>query len=313
MRNSGRPSHCGTCRRRTPRSPCPAPAPLPVITKTSRAPRELAARRNRNKAAWASLCVRPCRSRRPSIASLPRTTRCFMRRPSGASGKGALSANESGTGAGFATRGLGRAELLVASSESSVLSDSLSGATDLVTAVHSTRSSFERTRRPLPSPEPMTSGTWLGQRGRYACRCFGGGPSGCSHSHCRSGFWKRDSRGGRNRRSLDGHASRGKHHELSVLLDAAGNMADLFAMTEIDVGARWPDDRRAGVLGKQQMAEFGRRFFTFDRQLGVDPNWRAIDVDALVHRQRAPGCELHALRANAFIMRVQGRLLEEDK
>jgi hypothetical protein len=90
-----------------------ARAPLPVMTRANRTPSSCALRRKRSSMACASSCVRPWRSMRASIGSLPRASRCLSRRSSGSSrgagfGGGALTRDGGfgwSEGAGFVLPG----------------------------------------------------------------------------------------------------------------------------------------------------------------------------------------------------------------
>src|SRR4029078_3484317 len=61
------------------------------------------------------------------------------------------------------------------------------------------------------------------------------------------------------------------------------------------------------------MTEFGFRFFALDRKLGIDPEWRSINMDFLVDRQRAARRKWNALRADALIVCTQWRFSKEDE
>ena len=84
----GRPSHCGTWRRSTPRSDSAPILPLPVMTSTKVRPSLWARCRKPDSARWARVCVMPWRSSRASISFRPRDNCERSRRPIGASGGG---------------------------------------------------------------------------------------------------------------------------------------------------------------------------------------------------------------------------------
>src|SRR6185437_9465374 len=90
-------------------------------------------------------------------------------------------------------------------------------------------------------------------------------------------------------------------------------MADFLAVTEINVGARRSNNCRPRILREEKMTEFRFRVFTLDWKLGIDPNRRAVGVHVLVDRKRAPRRERHALRAYAFVLRIQRRFLKEHE
>src|SRR5262245_39834663 len=308
-RNSARPSHCGTVRLSTPRSPSPARVPLPVTTNTNRAPRALADRRKCSKASCAWLWVSPYKSRRPSIASLPRPTRFFRRRPSGASGAGLFSASDpiridlaegGGDWAGPA---------FSAASSSFPAEASRNGIIVLVTVAHSTRSSGERARRRLPSRELITSLPRPRHRRRYCHGRFGRRTGRCRDPHFGSRLWK----WGFPTSPAHCYVPRNEHHKLSVLLDSAGNVTDFLPVAKVDIGSRGADDRGAGVLCKQQAPKSGFGLFAFDWQLGLNPDGCAIHVDAFIDRQRALCGQWHALSTNAFVSWIQGSFLEEHE
>ena len=70
---------------------------------------------------------------------------------------------------------------------------------------------------------------------------------------------------------------------------------------EIEIGARRTDDRRPRILRDHQPAK--RRFgcFGFDRQLALDEERRAVDMQRLVDRDRAARRQRHALRADRLV------------
>ena len=91
-------------------------------------------------------CVSPCKSRRASIGSRPRATRCLSRRPNGASGgvlpgggvaRGAAAPGGAGAGAG-AGAGVGWSP---AAADLAEFSDRRSGVMERTKPVHSARSS----------------------------------------------------------------------------------------------------------------------------------------------------------------------------
>ena len=173
---------------RIPRSPSPLP-PFPVMTSTSRASRTVAARRKRKSAVCASRWVSPCKSRRPSIGSLPRATRVRLRRQSAARGGDGLLPAGSASCAFFAEGISICGAICSAVSTSSEVSESRSGAIDFVIAVHNTRSSAERTRRRLPSPGFIKLMAPLGRLCRHAS---GRARTGrCCNDHFRARHWKR--------------------------------------------------------------------------------------------------------------------------
>src|SRR5579862_2564254 len=148
--------------------------------------------------------------------SRPRATRERLRRPSADGGASALA------GAGsIAARAVRRAgfdvTLSAISSPGSALSRS--GAIDLVTVVQSTRSSSESTRRPLPS---------------RAMALRTGVLDGCACLHRADFGWSRPRQRSEWRALRAGHRYRFRHqhHEMSVLLDAPGDVLDALAVSE---------------------------------------------------------------------------------
>ncbi len=91
----------------------------------------------------------------------------------------------------------------------------------------------------------------------------------------------------------------------------ARDLSGLRAGTEIEIGARRTDDRRAGVLRDHQPVERGLRLLGFDRQLARDEERRAVDMQRLVDRDRAARRQRHALRANRFVLVGQLHFAEE--
>src|SRR4051794_13764967 len=91
--------------------------------------------------------------------------------------------------------------------------------------------------------------------------------------------------------------ARDQHGEAAAMLDAAGDAAGLVARAEIEIGARRPDDGRAGILGDGQAADRRRRLRIVDRQVALDEERRAVFVHA-VDGDGAPRRQRHALRAD---------------
>ena len=85
----------------------------------------------------------------------------------------------------------------------------------------------------------------------------------------------------------------------------------LVAGAEIEIGARRPDDRAAGVLRDHQPAEPGVRLQALDRQIGRDEERRAVGVQLAIDRDRAARRQRDALRADRLLvggqMRSRGR------
>src|SRR6185295_1612249 len=182
-----------------------------------------------------------------------------------------------------------------------------------VTAVHNTRSSSERTRRRLPSPELMMSAAWLAPSRRVVHRRWRARSRGSGDNQSRAWFRERDILGARHHRVVHWYVLRHQHDELPILLDAARNVTDLLAVPEIYIGTCRSDDRRTRVLRKQQTAKFGLGLFAFDRELSVYPDRRSINMDALIHRQRAPSRKRNTLGTNAFIVSAQRCFPEKDE
>ena len=96
------------------------------------------------------------------------------------------------------------------------------------------------------------------------------------------------------------------------IADAAGDARRLVAGAEIDVGARRPDDGRAGILREHEAAEFRRRLLVGDRQIGGDEERRAVDVQRTIDRNRAAGHQRHALAADRLVLGGKIGDAEED-
>ena len=273
----------------------------------------------------------PCRSRRASIAARPRTSFCFSRRASPASG-GGPGGFAGRAGGGGRLRGLGfcfaaaerrgQRRLL---RQSHRARGACSGLTERATPRHSARSSSLSARRPRRdtggSPALIGGaairaraghwrlGRWLGFRRRALWRrAFrrrdrdlglmlrgdqADGPRQ-RHRHARAGLDRID-------------LARDQHGEAAGLAHAPGDPPRLIARAPVEIGARRPDDGGAGVLRHHQAAERRRRLGGLDRQVGFDEKRRAIDVQALVDRDRAPGGERHALRAERLAVLAQAR------
>src|SRR5262245_17574006 len=129
----------------------------------------------------------------------------------------------------------------------------------------------------------MVSVARPGNRRPYALRRFGSRSGGRSDRHLRAWLWRRNLRA---RCAINGTVLRDRNSNLAVLFIPAANMADLLAVTKIDVSACGSDDRRASILRKQQPVECGFALLAVDRQISLDPDRRSIDVDALVHCHR---------------------------
>src|SRR5476651_2637405 len=104
-----------------------------------------------------------------------------------------------------------------------------------------------------------------------------------------------------------------QHDELAELLDAPGNVRNVDAMTEIDVGARGAADGGAGVLRHHQVLERVFWYIAIERELGVDPDRRAVDVIAGIDRDGASGRERDPLRAKTFVVRRKRKIGEKDE
>src|SRR4029078_13310406 len=61
------------------------------------------------------------------------------------------------------------------------------------------------------------------------------------------------------------------------------------------------------------MAEFGVRSFALDRKFSIDPDWRSVNMDFLVHRQRSTRCKWDALGADALVLFTQWGFLKENE
>ena len=91
----------------------------------------------------------------------------------------------------------------------------------------------------------------------------------------------------------------------------AGDAGGLVARAEIEIGARRPDDRAAGVLRDHQPAEPGVRLQALDRQIGRDEERRAVGVQLAVDRDRAARRQRDALGADRLLVGGQMGLAEE--
>ena len=80
--------------------------------------------------------------------------------------------------------------------------------------------------------------------------------------------WQRQRQRQRQRHTLAGldhvQFARQQHDEPGQVANATGNTAGVIAGTPVDVGARWPDDRRSGILRDHQPLE-GRTICALDR------------------------------------------------
>src|SRR5207245_7390905 len=90
--------------------------------------------------------------------------------------------------------------------------------------------------------------------------------------------------------------ARKQHDEASGMADATGDPRGIIAGPPIEVGARWPDDGRAGVLRAHLQAERRVGLRTLDRQARIAEEWRAVHVD-LIDRDRVARYQRTALRA----------------
>ena len=106
--------------------------------------------------------------------------------------------------------------------------------------------------------------------------------------------------------------ARQQHDELPLLADAARDAAGAVAGAPIEIGARRPEDRGAGVLRDHQPAKLGHRLVAVDRQVGLDEERRAVDMHA-VDRDRALRRQRHALRAHGLAVVGQAGDAEEHE
>src|SRR6202035_3104176 len=83
--------------------------------------------------------------------------------------------------------------------------------------------------------------------------------------------------------------------KLSRMADAAGNRSGVDPGAEINIGPRRTDDGAAGILRDHRAAKTRRGLFARDRQIGFDPERRAVDVDRLVDGDAALAHEIDAL------------------
>ncbi|MCZ7657423.1 MAG: hypothetical protein M5U07_05980 [Xanthobacteraceae bacterium] len=93
--------------------------------------------------------------------------------------------------------------------------------------------------------------------------------------------------------------ARDQHREAAGLPQASGDLPRLLARAPIDVRARGPDDRRAGVLRDHQAVE---GVGAGCRRVRPDEERRPVDVQRVVDRDRAPRGERHALGADGFAL-----------
>ena len=103
--------------------------------------------------------------------------------------------------------------------------------------------------------------------------------------------------------------ARHQHEEAARVLEPPGDGAGVDAGAEINVGARRADDGGAGVLRQHHAAERRHRGFILKRQLGLDPERRAIGVDGAIDRDRALAHQRQALRADRLGVGREARRL----
>src|SRR6516165_11313599 len=79
------------------------------------------------------------------------------------------------------------------------------------------------------------------------------------------------------------------------MANAASDVTGVVAGTPVEIGARWPDDRRSRVLRNHQALEGRSMFCALDRQIGFDEErgpvvMQAIHSDGPAWRQRHTLC-----------------------
>ena len=170
---------------------------------------------------------------------------------------------------------------------------------------------FLRRRRGRLSPaqprsQPGAATAAAAARSRLRSRCGRAAGAGFASGSRSSAIGRTSSRRGgigTVRHFSNGSSARGTSiTKRPGLLDAPADAAGLGAGAEIDVGARCADDGGAGVLPDHQAAEFRLRHLAGDRQVGLDPEHRAIGMQVPVDRDRSAGRELHALRSDRLLM-----------
>jgi hypothetical protein len=95
------------------------------------------------------------------------------------------------------------------------------------------------------------------------------------------------------------------------LLNAPCHLARFLASAEKKIGAGRADDRRAGVLRYHEATKRRRVGRARQRQICFDEERRAVDVQGLVDRNRAPCGQRNALGADCFSVVVQSDDAEE--
>ena len=106
-------------------------------------------------------------------------------------------------------------------------------------------------------------------------------------------------------------AVRDQDDEARIVPEPARHSSGLGAGAEIEIGARRTDDRRPRVLRDHQPPERRLRLLRFDRQLALDEERRAVDMQRLVDRDRAARRQRNALRAHRFILVGEVHLTKE--
>src|SRR5262249_13324848 len=98
------------------------------------------------------------------------------------------------------------------------------------------------------------------------------------------------------------HLARYKHREIAGMPDASCDVRRPASRAEIKIGSRQSADRASRVLRDHQMAVLVFGIFAIERQRRLDEEWRAVNVDRFVDRDRSQRRERHALRTNRLLM-----------